>query len=163
LFELAGERLAALPTPSQLLAVEGFPGIDADRLARMHGAASAALAGQLDIAALQALGPQEAMANVQRIKGIGPFYAELIVVRATGFVDVLPRNEPKALELVRELYHLPTMPSQMQFEAIAEAWRPWRTWATVLLRAAGPRVLERSESTERRHHPIRAHDATRAP
>ena len=58
---------------------------------------------------------------------------------------MLPRNEPKALELVRELYQLPTLPSQMQFEAIAEAWRPWRTWATVLLRAAGPRVLAHSE------------------
>jgi len=144
-FELAGERLAALPTPSQLLAVEAFPGIDAGRLERMHGAARAALDGQLDVAALQALGPQEAMAEVQGIKGIGPFYAELIVVRAIGFVDVLPGNEPKALELVRELYDLPALPSQVQFEAIAEAWRPWRTWATVLLRAAGPRVLARSE------------------
>ena len=144
-FELAGERLAALPTPSQLLAVEAFPGIDPDRLARMHGAARAALEGQLDVAALQALGPQEAMAEVQRIKGIGPFYAGLIVVRSIGFVDVLPRNEPKALELVRELYDLPTLPSQMQFEAIAAAWRPWRTWATVLLRGAGPRVLARSK------------------
>jgi DNA-3-methyladenine glycosylase II len=144
-FELAGARLAALPTPSQLLAVEAFPGIDAGRLERMHGAARAALDGQLDVAALQALGPQQAMAEVQRIKGIGPFYAELIVVRAIGFADVLPRNEPKALELVRELYDLPALPSQVQFEAIAEAWRPWRTWATVLLRAAGPRVLARSE------------------
>lgn len=47
------------------------------------------------------------MAEVQRIKGIGPFYAGLIVVRAIGFVDVLPSNEPKALELVRQPYHLP--------------------------------------------------------
>ena len=146
-FELAGERLAALPTPSQLLSIEAFPGIDADRLARMHGAARAALDGQLDVAALQALGPQQAMAEVQRIKGIGPFYGNLIVVRAIGFVDVLPRNEPKALELVRELYDLPAVPSQVQFEAIAEAWRPWRTWTTVLLRAAGPRALARSESS----------------
>jgi DNA-3-methyladenine glycosylase II len=146
-FELAGERLAALPTPSQLLAVEAFPGIDAERLARMHGVASATLDGQLDVTHLQALGPQEAMAQVQHIKGIGPFYAGLIVVRAVGFVDVLPSNEPKALELVRALYRLPTVPSQLQFEAIAEAWRPWRTWTTVLLRAAGPRVLAHSDST----------------
>jgi DNA-3-methyladenine glycosylase II len=144
-FELAGERLAALPTPSQLLDVEAFAGIDADRLERMHGVARAALDGRFDVAALQALGPQQAMAEVQRIKGIGPFYVDLIVVRSIGFVDVLPRNEPKALGLVRELYDLPALPSQVQFEAIAQAWRPWRTWATVLLRAAGPRVLARSE------------------
>jgi DNA-3-methyladenine glycosylase II len=162
-FELAGERLAALPTPSRLLAVEAFPGIDADRLARMHGAARAALDGQLDVAALQALGPQQAMAELQRIKGIGPFYAGLIVVRAIGFVDVLPRNEPKVLELVRELYHLPALPSQVQFEAIAEAWRPWRTWATVLLRAAGPRVLAHSESSLGRRRPGTADDPTSAP
>jgi len=85
------------------------------------------------------------MVDVQRIKGIGPFYAGLIVVRATGFADVLPSDEPKALELVRELYHLPALPSPRELEAIAEVWRPWRTWATVLLRAAGPRVLARSE------------------
>jgi len=30
---------------------------------------------------------------------------------------------------------------QAQFEAMAEIWRPWRTWVAVLLRAAGPRVL----------------------
>jgi DNA-3-methyladenine glycosylase II len=85
------------------------------------------------------------MVDVQRIKGIGPFYAGLIVIRATGFTDVLPSNEPKALELVRELYGLADIPSPKDFEAIAEVWRPWRTWATVLLRAAGPRVLARPE------------------
>jgi DNA-3-methyladenine glycosylase II len=143
-FELAGERLAALPTPDQLLAVESFPDIDAARLERMHGAARAALDGQLDVDRLQALGPEEAMVDVQRIKGIGPFYAGLIVIRATGFTDVLPSNEPKALELVRDLYGMATVPSPEEFEAIAEVWRPWRTLATVLVRAAGHRVLARS-------------------
>jgi DNA-3-methyladenine glycosylase II len=162
-FELAGERLPALPTPSALLAVESFPGIDPDRMARMHGAARAALEGQLEVARLQSIGPREAMAELQRIKGIGPFYAGLIVVRSIGFVDVLPPNEPKALELVRKLYDLPALPSQLQFEAIAQAWRPWRTWATVLLRAAGPRVLAKSESLERRRQPLATDDPVGAP
>lgn len=140
-FELAGERLAALPTPKQLLKVEAFPGIEPARLARMHGVAQAALDGLLDAARLREIGPDEAMTAVQRIKGIGPFYAGLIVVRATGFTDVLPVNEPKAREVVRQLYDLTGTPTQQQFEAIAENWRPWRTWATVLVRSAGARVL----------------------
>jgi DNA-3-methyladenine glycosylase II len=140
-FDLAGERLAALPTPTQLLAVESFHDIDGDRLSRMHGVARAALDGQLDVDRLKHLGPEAATADVQSIKGIGPFYASLIVIRATGFPDVLPSNEPKALDLVRELYGLASVPSPSEFEAIAEVWRPWRTWATVLLRAAGPRLL----------------------
>jgi len=140
-FELAGERLAALPTPQQLLDVDVIPGIDAARLARMHGVAQAALDGQLDATRLRDLGPDEAMRDVQQIKGIGPFYAGLIVIRAVGFTDVLPKNEPKALELVRRLYGLASTPTPRHFEQIAAAWRPWRTWATVLLRAAGNRVL----------------------
>jgi len=140
-FELAGEPLAALPTPSQLLEVRSFAAIDADRLERMHGVARAALDGLLDVTRLQALGPSEAMVDVQRINGIGPFFAGLIVIRSIGFVDLLPSNEPNALELLQALYRLPEIPTQALFEAIAQAWRPWRTWATVLLRAAGPRVL----------------------
>jgi DNA-3-methyladenine glycosylase II len=148
-FELAGERVPALPTPSQLLAVDNFPGIDAGRLARMQGVARAALDGQLDVTHLRSLGSTQAMADVQRIRGIGPFYAGLIVIRGTGFTDVLPRDEPKVFDLVQELYHLPALPSQAQFEAMAETWRPWRTWVAVLLRAAGPRVLANSSSGSR--------------
>jgi DNA-3-methyladenine glycosylase II len=144
-FQLAGERHAALPTPLQLLQVEEFAGIDPERLARIQAVARAALEGQLDVARLRDLGPDAAMADVQRIKGIGPFYATLIVVRATGFTDVAPANEPRLLALVRELYGLPDEPTPSQFEAIAENWRPWRTWASVLLRAAGPRVLPGSQ------------------
>jgi DNA-3-methyladenine glycosylase II len=138
-FDLAGERLAALPTPAQLLRVEAFPGIEPARLERMHGVAQAAVDGLLDAARLRELGPNDAMTEVQRINGIGPFYAGLIVVRATGFTDVLPVNEPKALEVVRQLYGLSGPPTQQEFAAIAEKWRPWRTWATVLLRSVGSR------------------------
>ena len=51
------------------------------------------------------------MADVQRIKGIGPFYAGLIVVRATGFTDVLPSNNKAQLY---QALHLPVLPSPMQ-------------------------------------------------
>jgi len=40
------------------------------------------------------LGPDEAMTRLQQIKGTGPFYSSLIVIRGTGFADVLPLAEP---------------------------------------------------------------------
>jgi DNA-3-methyladenine glycosylase II len=140
-FELAGERLAALPSPGQLLAVGSFPGIPGDKLARVHGVARAALAGQLDVGHLVELGPERAMAQLQEITGIGPFYSALIVVRATGFTDVLPLSEPKVLDLAARLYQLDDPPGPAQFTQLAEVWRPFRTWACVLIRAAGPRLL----------------------
>ena len=140
-FELAGEPLAALPTPLQLLEVTDFPGIPADRIERLHGVAQAALRGLLDPDRLLRLGPVVATSEVQRIKGIGPFYASLIVIRGTGFSDVLAPDESRSLDLIRQLYGLADLPSPAELEELAEPWRPFRTWCTVLIRAAGRRVL----------------------
>ena len=79
--------------------------------------------------------------QLQAIKGIGPFYSALIVIRGSGLADVLPVNEPKLLALAATLYGRPAPPSEAEFQAMAEPWRPFRTWAAVLIRAAGPRLL----------------------
>ena len=101
----------------------------------------AAQEGRLDVAHLLGLGPDEAMVRLREIPGIGPFYSALIVIRATGFADVLPVGEPKLLTLVEQLYNLPGPVSDGELRALAEAWKPFRTWAAVLIRAAGRRVL----------------------
>lgn len=139
-FQVAGQRLAALPTPEQLLGVTGFPGIPDLKLRRLHAVAEAALRGDLDCARIRAMEPEEAMLDLQRLEGIGPFYSALIVVRATGHADVLPENEPQALALAGELYGLGHDATPAELRELAERWRPFRTWATVLLRAAGPRL-----------------------
>lgn len=140
-FDLAGQQLAALPTPEQLLRVDAFPGVPPDRMERLHGVARAAQEGRLDAAHLLALGPEEAMARLREIPGIGPFYSALIVIRGTGFADVLPVGEPKLLTLVQRLYHLPQPVSDTELRTLADAWKPFRTWAAVLIRAAAERVL----------------------
>lgn len=141
-FELAGEKLSALPTPRQLLEVAEFPGIERQRLERLHGVARAAQNGLLDARELQKMGPDAALRAVRQVPGIGAFYASLIVIRATGFTDVLASDEPRLLELVRQLYELDAVPDRAAMTRIAEPWRPWRTWVTVLFRAAGARVIE---------------------
>lgn len=141
-FELAGETLAAFPTPRQLLAIEAFPQLPPVKLDRLHGVAQAALDGWLDPERIRAQDPAEAMTGLQRIKGIGPFYSALILIRASGVTDVLPPDEPRVREIARSLYGLNVVPTVEQFAAIAEPWKPWRTWCTVLMRAAGRRILE---------------------
>jgi len=143
-FSLAGEQLAAFPTPAAVLRLGAFPGIESARLERLHGVARAAADGRLEAAHLSSLGPDDALAELQTIKGIGPVYASLIVIRAVGFTDVAPVHEPRAQRLLGELYGLDGPATAEQFEHIAEPWRPWRTWATVYVRAVGPRVLTRN-------------------
>jgi DNA-3-methyladenine glycosylase II len=133
--DVAGERIAALPTPDQLLAVRELPGIPDLKLRRMRAIAEAARAGLVDTEALRMLDVDAAVAEVRRFDGIGPFYGELVTVRALGHTDVLPTIEPRVLtataaRLGRDAF------THTDLAEVAEAWRPWRTWACVALRAA---------------------------
>jgi len=98
-FQLAGEPRHAWPAPARLLAaldedrVSGLPG---EKLRRLHGVATPAAAGELDAARLHALGPEAAEDTVGALRGFGPFYRSLVVVRAVGFTDALPADEPRA-------------------------------------------------------------------
>jgi DNA-3-methyladenine glycosylase II len=140
-FELEGRELAAFPTPDQLLAVETVEGLAHDRLDRLHGMAKFAREGGLDADRLLQLGPARAVEAVQQITGIGPFYASLIVIRGTGFADVLVDKEPRLQALVQRVYGLAEPPGPVELATIAEAWRPMRTWAAVLVRAAGEQLV----------------------
>ncbi len=138
-FELAGRTEAALPLPEQLLEIDSFPGLPADRIPRLHAIAHAAADGLLAVDRLTAMTPEEAMVQLQKLPGIGPFYSALIVIRSLGLTDVLSTQEDHTRESVRDLYGLDHMPDDAELERIAERWRPFRTWAAVTLRALGSR------------------------
>jgi DNA-3-methyladenine glycosylase II len=140
-FALAGTTTIAFPQARHLLELgDRFPGLSMPKLTRLRDVAGASLDGQLDVPRLHELGPERAWTDVQRLQGIGPFYAGLIVLRATGFADaLLPMNEPKVLAHAARFYGLPEPPDLEAFASLAERWRPFRTWATVLIRLAGDR------------------------
>jgi DNA-3-methyladenine glycosylase II len=140
-FELEGETLHAFPQPAHLVELgDRFPGLNFEKLTRLRSVAEAALEGELDVAALQAMGPEAATLHVRRLNGIGPFYADVIVVRASGFADALLQTaEPKLLANAALLYGCTDEPTLEWLTALAERWRPFRTWATVLIRRAGDR------------------------
>jgi len=97
--------------------------------------AAAALDGVLDTEALRMRDVEEVATELRRFEGIGPFYSELVTVRSLGHTDVLPTTEPRAVaatgaRLGRDAF------TAADLEETAEAWRPWRTWACVAIRAA---------------------------
>jgi DNA-3-methyladenine glycosylase II len=143
--ELAGRVLHAFPTPEQLLAVREFPALPEEKLTRMQAVARLAADGELDTAALKALDPAEAMGKVCQIKGIGPFYGTLVIVRALGHTDVLAEGEPRLLGMLGQLLGLPGPATQAQLDKVTAGWRPWRTWGTVAIRSAGPRLVAGDE------------------
>ena len=85
--------------------------------------------------------PAAALAHLQRLPGIGPTYAMLILLRATGVTDVLTFGEPRLAGYVAHFYGTgPGPASPAELERIAKGWRPFRTWTAVLVRVAGDRL-----------------------
>src|SRR5919198_1068652 len=63
------------------------------------------------------------------------FFASLILTRAAGPADVLA-PEPRLLDCAAR-YYGPEAADPARLGELAEAWRPYRTWATVAMRRAG--------------------------
>jgi DNA-3-methyladenine glycosylase II len=139
-FQLPSGDLEAFPIPEDLLRVKTFPGLEPLRVERLHAVARAALDGLLDPARLVAMAPEAALADLRHIPGIGPTYAGLILLRSTGATDILTLAEPHLPAYVAHFYGLPHPASAGELEHIADGWRSFRTWTSVLIRVAGDRA-----------------------
>ena len=138
-FELDGQVEYAFPLPDRLLGLEAFPGLEPQRIERLRGVAERALGGDLDPELLASMEAGQAMTALKTIPGLGPFYAGLVLLRASGVSDALILDEPRLRSYLRHYYGLPDEPDDAAVRRIAEPWRPFRTWAAVLIRASGDR------------------------
>lgn len=125
----------AFPAPRRLAAAGGFPGLTGRKPEWLSSVAAAALDGRLDAARLRARPPEQALADLRQLPGIGDFSAELILLRGAAAPDELPGREPRLARAVALAYNLPQPPTARELRRISGNWRPYRTWATVLLRA----------------------------
>jgi DNA-3-methyladenine glycosylase II len=138
-FKLDGQVQYAFPLPDRLLGLETFPGLEPQRIERLRGVAERALAGDLDPEMLASMEADRALTALKTIPGLGPFYAGLVLLRASGVSDALILDEPRLRSCLRHYYELPGEPDDAAVRRIAEPWRPFRTWAAVLIRASGDR------------------------
>ena len=100
----------------------------------LRAIADAAQHGQLDSAFLRSQPDAQALALLQALPGIGPFSAQLILLRGAGHPDFLTFEEPRFRRAVTRAYGLDHDASDADLRRISEAWRPYRTWMTFLLR-----------------------------
>jgi DNA-3-methyladenine glycosylase II len=140
----------AFPAPAHLRKLDlDLPGRKAEYL---RAVADAALDGQLDGTHLRTLSADAAADQVRTVHGLGPFAAELVVLRGANHPDALPRHEPRLNAEITFRYGPAATPGE-----VSEAWRPYRTWAAVHLRA-----LREQRTRELAHgRPSRDHQNSR--
>lgn len=130
--ELAGATHYIFPSPERLSALDRFPGLTSEKIARLRGVGEAAQRGLLDATQLQALGEERALRELRSMRGIGPWAASYIYFRGVAPPDGLPIAEPRLLHGLASAYRLRS-PSLQLFQRVASSWRPFRLWVCVLL------------------------------
>ncbi len=129
---VAGPSLTCFPGPQQLRD-QPIPGLPATKVERLLAVADAALEGRLAATRLRSLSTDDALAQLTQIPGIGPFSAQLVLARGAGHPDLFPTAERRLHEEMAHAYSL-DQPTIDQLTAIADGWRPYRTWVGLLLR-----------------------------
>lgn len=89
--------------------------------------------GQFDFAELEALSDEEAGARLESLRGVGPWSAQMFLLRSLGRPDVFPAGDiglRRGIEMLDGLDHLPTIAEAGQR---AERWRPYRSYAAKYL------------------------------
>ena len=134
-----GRTFRAFPRPARLLEARVIQGLPPEKVRRLHGLAEAAMDGRLDTERLRSLPKDEALAELGSLHGVGPFTAEGTLLRGCGVVDELP-SDPMTAEAIGDFYGLPGPLDAATWHRITDGWRPYRMWATVLLRVGMERA-----------------------
>lgn len=91
--------------------------------------AKALAEARIDYASLRDLPDPEVVATLTRVPGVGRWTAEIYAMFSLGRADVFAPGDLALQEAARELFGLPTRPDVKAFDALSQAWRPWRAVA----------------------------------
>jgi DNA-3-methyladenine glycosylase II len=131
-------RVAALgaagrPTPAEVAAMD-------DDVLRAAGLSRAKVRDEKDLAArwtdgslphghIAAMADDEVIAELTKVKGIGVWTAEMILIFTLARPDVLPVDDLGIVNAIHRLYGLRKKPKADRIRKIGETWRPYRTIA----------------------------------
>lgn len=106
-------------------------GVTRQKSAYFLSLAEAAAAGDLN--AIPRMGDDEARAALMRIKGIGPWTADIYLLMVLKRPDIWPNGDIALATAAMNLKKLGSRPGFRQLEQMAESWRPFRSVAARML------------------------------
>ena len=131
--EVGDHLMYAFPAPDKLADLPLVKGLAARKTEQLR-ALGVATDDWLGSVQLRTMDRDEAMTQLQKLSGIGPFSAELILMRGAGDADAFPRYEKRLHQAMAKAYELGGDPTLNALEKVADRWRPYRNWIGLLFR-----------------------------
>ncbi len=97
------------------------------------GLAKSILAGDVDLDRLKNMSDTDAHNALLKIRGIGPWTANIYLLMALRRPDVWPDGDLALAESTRRIKRLKQRPSYDRLHKMAQKWRPWRSVAARIL------------------------------
>ena len=79
--------------------------------------------------ALEDMDDLTARESLIRLKGVGPWSADIYLLMSLLRADIWPASDLALSVAIQELKVLPSRPDPVELDQIASAWKPWRAVA----------------------------------
>jgi DNA-3-methyladenine glycosylase II len=137
LYDRLTAALDAPPTPVGVLRLDldqlRALGMSHSKASYLHYLADAVVAGDLAIDALDEVRDDDVITALTRVKGIGPWSAEMFLIHQLRRPDILPAGDLGIRTAVQRAYTLTDLPLIADVRQRGTAWSPYRTLASTLL------------------------------
>ncbi|NDD29157.1 MAG: methylated-DNA--[protein]-cysteine S-methyltransferase [Proteobacteria bacterium] len=104
-------------------------GLSSGKIGGLRALAEAAERGEVALHRVRHLPDDEITAHLTRVRGIGPWTVQMLLIFHLGRTDVLPPGDLGIRKAVQRLTGDDALPSPARMAAVAQRWRPWRTVA----------------------------------
>lgn len=108
-------------------------GLSRPKIATLRGLSNAVIEGELDFDALKRKSTDEVCQDLTKLKGIGPWSADIYVMFCMGHRDGFAGGDLALQEAARHAFGLDARPDAMALAELAERWRPWRGVGALVL------------------------------
>ena len=89
--------------------------------------------GALDLKRISSLPNDKVVRELDEVKGIGRWTAEMFLIFAMGRADVLPVDDLGLQKATKKYYRLRKLPTKEKFEQLSKNWHPYCSIATLYL------------------------------
>lgn len=125
------------PSPEQLLGASEEElrgcGLSGRKVEYLRDLATHVLDGELELERLGELGDEEVIAEIVAVRGLGQWTAEMFLLFHLERPDVLSGGDLGIRKAIQVEYGLEEMPAPARVLEIGEAWRPYRSLASLYL------------------------------
>lgn len=108
-------------------------GISYSKIKYLKALATAVSEKTLELEKLYLFDDDEIVEQLTRVKGIGPWTAEMFLIFSMGRQDVFSVGDGGLQRAVKWLYHLDEVPNKDEMRRISDRWKPYRTMAALYL------------------------------